>query len=126
MTAIGAVAAALLTAVSAMLVRECGGKLAALVSVTGGVVILLAVFPRVSSLVAELREITALGAEEWLPPILKIIAVGYAVEIGADICRDLGEAGAAARLELCGKLEIFLLALPSLLGLLELAVSLVR
>lgn len=126
MTVFGAVAAALLTAICAMLVRECGGKLAALISLTGGVVLLLAVFPRVTELVTEMRGIAALGADEWLAPILKIIAVGYAVEIGADICRDLGETGIAARLELCGKLEIFLLALPSFLGLLELAVSLVR
>ncbi len=126
MTVWGAVAAALLTAISAMLVRECGGRLAALVSLTGGVVILLAVFPRAAEIVSELRGLAALGADEWLAPILKIIAVGYAVEIGADICRELGEAGVAARLELCGKLEILLLALPSFLGLLELAVSLVR
>ena len=126
MTLFGAVAAACLTAISAMLVRECGGRLAALVSLTGGIVILLAVFPRVAALVSALRGISALGADEWLAPILKIIAVGYAVEVGADICRDLGEAGVAARLELCGKMEILLLALPSFLGLLELAVSLVR
>ena len=126
MTVLGAVAAAALTAISAMLVRECGGRLAPLVSLTGGVVILLSVFPRAAAAVSELRTIAALGSDEWLMPILKIIGVGYTVEIGADICRDLGEAGLASRLELCGKLEIFLLALPSFLGLLELATSLVR
>ena len=85
--------------------------------------LLLAALPRLTEAVGELRAVSALGADVWLAPILKIIAVGYAVEIGADICRDLGAPSVASRLELCGKIEIFVLALPSFLGLLELAVS---
>ena len=125
MTVWGAVGAAILAAICAMLVRECGGKLAPLISLTGATVLVLCTLPRMARAVQELSSIAALGADVWLAPILKIIAVGYAVEIGADICRDLGAASLASRLELCGKLEIFILALPSFLGLLELAVSLV-
>lgn len=118
-------AAALVIALSALVVRETGGRLGALVSLAGGVVLLLLFFPRLETLLTEIGSITAVGESEWLTPLLRIIAVGYTVEIGADICRELGEQGCAARLELCGRIEILLLAMPSFLALLSLAVSLV-
>lgn len=118
-------AAALVIALSTLVVRETGGRLGALVSLAGGVVLLLLFFPRLETLLTEIGSITAVGESEWLSPLLRIIAVGYTVEIGADICRELGEQGCAARLELCGRIEILLLAMPSFLALLSLAVSLV-
>ena len=118
-------AAALTASLSALLVRETGGRLGALVSLAGSVSLLLLLFPRLQSLLGEIGEIGSVGESEWLRPLLRILAVGYTVEIGADLCRDLGENGCAARLELCGRIEIFLLARPSFLALLELAVSLV-
>jgi stage III sporulation protein AD len=118
-------AAALVFAFSSLLVRETGGRLGALVSLAGGVTMLLLVFPRVEGLLSEIGTIGELGESEWLRPLLRIIALGYTVEIGADLCRELGEHGCASRLELCGKIEILLLAMPSFLALLSLAVSLV-
>ena len=126
MTVLGALGVALLTAVSALLVRECGGRLALPISLTGGIVLLLAALPRVEETVAVFSRLGALGGGEWISVILKILAVGYTVELGADICRDLGEPSLAARLEIFGRLEILALALPAILSLLELALSLVR
>ncbi len=126
MTVLSALGAALLAAISAMLVRECGGRLAVSVSLTGGIVLVLAALPRLAETVGVLSELCELGGGEWLSAILKILAVGYTVELGADICRDLGEPSLAARLELFGRLEILALALPAVLALLQLALSLVR
>lgn len=118
-------AAAVVIALSSLLVRESGGRLGALVSLAGGVTLLLLFFPRVELLLSEIGRIGSVGESEWLRPLLRMIAIGYTVEIGADLCRELGESGCAARLELCGRIEIFLLAMPSFLSLLSLAVSLV-
>jgi stage III sporulation protein AD len=126
MTPITAVGLALLTAVSAMLVRECGARLALPISLSGGVLLLLSALPKLESSIGVLRELGAVGGEEWLGNLLKILAVGYTVEIGADTCRELGEGGLASRLELFGRLEILSLAVPSLLAVLELGISLVR
>lgn len=126
MTVSAAIGVAILSAVSAMLVRECGGRLAVPVSMVGGIALLLAALPRMAEAVGALSELSELGAGSWLPAILKILAVGYTVELGADVCRELGEASLAARLELFGKLEILTLSLPALLALLRLALSLVR
>ena len=119
------VAAALVLSLSSLLVRESGGRLGALVSLAGGVTMLLLVFPRIELVLSEIGRIGSVGDSEWLRPTLKIIALGYTVEIGADLCRELGEFGCASRLELCGKIEILLLAMPSFLSLFSLAVSLV-
>ena len=118
-------AAALILALASLLVRETGGRLGALVSLTGGVTLLLLFFPRIGTLLSEIGSIGAVGESEWLRPLLRILTVGYTVEIGADLCRELGEPGCASRLELCGKIEILLLAMPSFTALLSLAVSLV-
>ncbi len=118
-------AAALVIALASLLVRETGGRLGTLVSLAGGVSLLLLFFPRIGALLSEIGRVGEVGESEWLRPLLRIIAVGYTVEIGADLCRELGETGCASRLELCGKIEIFLLAMPSFLALLSLAVSLV-
>ena len=125
MIALRVTAAALVFSLTSLLVRETGGRLGALVSLSGGVVLLLLFFPRIETLLSEIGSIGAVGESEWLRPLLRILAVGYTVEIGADLCRELGEPGCASRLELCGKIEIFLLAMPSFLSLLSLAVSLV-
>ena len=56
--------------------------------------------------------------------VLKVLGVGYLTEIGADVCRELGAESLAARLSLFGRMEIFLLSLPSLEKLFEAALSL--
>ena len=126
MTVATAIGVALLAAISAMLVRECGSRLAPMISLAGGTMLLTAALPRIGEALSLLSGLSELGGAEWLAPILKILAVGYTVELGADICRELGEGALASRLELLGRLELLALALPSLLALLELALSLVR
>ena len=125
MTVLRVAGAALLISLASLLVRETGGRLGALVSLAGGVTLLLFFFPRIGLLLSEIGRIGEVGESEWLRPLLRIIAVGYTVEIGADLCRELGEGGCASHLLPCGRIEILLLAMPSFLSLLSLAVSLV-
>ncbi len=123
-TILRAVAAALLVAVSAGLIRECGGRLAPLVSLGGGVVLLSLTLPRLASAVEGLSRIASLLDSTLLSSMLRILAVGYTVELGAELCRDLGEASCAAKLEACGRIEILCLSIPAILGVIELALSL--
>lgn len=52
--------------------------------------------------------------------ILKIIGTAYLVEFGSQICRDAGENSIAMKLELAGKVSIMVIAIPILLGLMDL------
>lgn len=51
--------------------------------------------------------------------ILKIIGVGYLTEYSAGICEDYGTSGIAKKLQLAGKIVIFLMALPILTNLID-------
>lgn len=62
---------------------------------------------------------TSLG--EWGGSVLKALGVALLVQICADICRDCGENGAAAGVELVGKLEIIILCLPMIKSIISTA-----
>ena len=66
----------------------------------------------VLSYVTELTEGTgALDGEAWTI-LLKALGVAFITETAASMCRDRGEGTLAGWVELAGKLEILLLALP--------------
>ncbi|MBQ3183740.1 MAG: hypothetical protein IJB57_08725 [Clostridia bacterium] len=55
--------------------------------------------------------------------MLKGLGVAYLSGIGADMCRDCGEAGLAGRIELAAKLEILVITFPLIKSLIELSES---
>ena len=99
------IAFALMLALSGQLLRESGAKYLPLLAAAGGALLLSVILPELGSLVGEVRELSALSAAApYLETVLRVLAVGYAAEIGADICRDLGDSSGASRLELAGKI----------------------
>ena len=116
---------ALLTSLAAMILKGQSGKIAPLVSLSGVLLLLLVFFRRIGGAVAvfcDLAESSALSP--YLETLLKVLACGYLTEIGAGVCRELGESGAATALECAGRGEILLLCLPDFLTLTKLALSL--
>lgn len=55
---------------------------------------------------------------------VKALGISYITYISAEICRDCGEGGMATKLELLGKLEIMLLALPLIKKVFSLGIGL--
>ena len=76
------------------------------------------------TLFARLGELETLSTYTTL--LLKALGVGYVVKIAGDVCRDLGAAETAAKIELCGKVELLLMAMPLLGELISLALALVE
>ena len=60
---------------------------------------------------------------DYFKVMLKGLGVAYLSCIGADMCRDCGEAGLAGRIELAAKLEILAIAFPLVKSLIELSES---
>lgn len=60
---------------------------------------------------------------DYFKVMLKGLGVSYLSCIGADMCRDCGEAGLAGRIELAAKLEILVIAFPLVKNLIELSES---
>ncbi len=91
-----------------------------------GVCLLTAAFAKFFPSIKYISEsIKATPFDKWGQTLLKALGVAIAVEITADICRDAGEQSLAHKLELVGKAELLLLALPLVRELLELAGGLV-
>lgn len=60
----------------------------------------------------------------YVGAIMKIIGAGYVFGIGADICRELGEAGIANGVLVAGRVEIFAITVPYLKQILDIGAEL--
>ncbi len=116
---------AVLAAVMVLSLRETGGRLAPLVTLAGGLTLLSFVFLRYREVLSSL---TALGGGEAVGEAIslgvRVVGLSAITEITAGVCRDLGEASLATKVEWCGRAEILVVSLPSLTRLLGLASSL--
>ena len=114
MNLLATVGIGILTAISALLLRECKSPLASLITLSAGIAILLSTLPRLSPLIAWVETLS-----NTLPAVVgetvgQVLAAGILTSIGAETCSELGAPSLGARLELFGKIEILLLALPLL------------
>ncbi len=114
----------LLGAVLFSLLRELKSPYAPYAAIAAGLLVLLSLFGKWESLSPLLDFFERAGLSEPVRLVLKVLGVGYLTEIGADVCRELGAESLASRLSLFGRMEIFLLSLPSLEKLFEAALSL--
>ena len=114
----------LLLAALSLLLRDAGAKLAPLVAVFGGVSLLIALLPRYRPIIELLSGLSADPLfSSSLSLGLRAVGLCVLVEITTGILRDMGEGGLAARIEWCGRLELVLLALPTVGELLSIAAS---
>ena len=113
---------ALLALSAVMIVGELKPKLSKLMAMCVGMSMLVAaaanLYPTVK-LIGGFVGDTPLAT--YSSTLLKARGVSLAVEICADLCRDAGEASLAARLEMIGKAELLLLALPLVTELADIA-----
>ena len=60
--------------------------------------------------------------KEYFPIIIKVLSIAYITEFAVALCQDAGEKAISSKLELAGKIAIFISAIPvfnSLLSLLN-------
>ena len=124
MTLLKLCGACLLVAALAMILRDAGARLAPLVGLAGGVAVLLVLLPRYRPILELLSGLTEDALFSSLLSLgLRAVALCVLIEVTAGILRDMGEGGLATRLEWCGRLELILLALPTVGELLSIASS---
>lgn len=63
--------------------------------------------------------------KEFFPILIKVLAVAYAADFVAQLCRDAGEKAISSKVELAGKVIIFYLSIPVLIGVLDLINSII-
>ncbi|GAX90904.1 stage III sporulation protein AD [Effusibacillus lacus] len=87
---------------------------AMLISLLTGVFLFAFMVPPIRLVFEEIQRL-ALQANvdlKLLGTILKIIAIAYIAEFGAQLVRDSGESGLASKIEFAGKILILVLAIP--------------
>ncbi|BCJ85927.1 stage III sporulation protein AD [Effusibacillus dendaii] len=87
---------------------------ALLISLLTGVFLFAFLAPPIRLIFQEIERL-ALQANvdlKLLGTILKIIAIAYIAEFGAQLVRDTGESGIASKIEFAGKILILVLAIP--------------
>ena len=118
------VALAVLAAALAFVLRALGAKGAPALTVAAGLAFVAYAVARYGEAIAAIREMAdRAGVSDGVGVVLRMIFVGILCAVAADICRDVGENTLATRVEVCGKAEILLLALPFLLELVNLALE---
>ena len=118
----------LLTAILAAVLKQQKGEYAFLTLLAGGVTVLLMVLEHLMQPLAVLQNaMIRYGIDTGVFGVaLKSLGIGYITEFIAGACRDSGQTSLAAKAELAGKCAIFLLILPLMLSVLELAVGLIQ
>lgn len=108
---------ALITALTAIFLKESRlGALSLLAVIAGGTIILIRLLPFLSNLVEgyeALSQTSGVGSY-YFGLILKIIGIAYICEFCAQICRDTSQSAVALKVELAAKVAILILALPVL------------
>lgn len=107
----------LFTAILALYLKETGFPTGALlVTICGGVILLMRLLPYFAELFDTITEIaTASGLHtDYLGLVLKVVGIAYVGEFAASVCRDAGESSIAKKMELGTKVIIIVMAMPLL------------
>jgi stage III sporulation protein AD len=118
---------ALLTTFAVLVLKPTKPEIAALVSIAGGILVLLMFVESLSGVIQNITAIvTRTGIKsEVFAALLKIIGIGYLTEFAAGICNDAGNGSMAQKVLLAGKVIILVLALPIINNLIEIVVGIV-
>lgn len=110
----------------ALLLRDQQPQLASVLALGAGVILLLWALPQIEQVKAALTRIASLGGLEtgYLQTMLKVLLIAYVTELAAQTCQDMGQGGLALKAALLGKMMIFAIAAPLMVGFVELILGL--
>ncbi|MDR1000542.1 MAG: stage III sporulation protein AD [Clostridiales bacterium] len=119
------VAVGIVSLILIIAIKKQSAEYALLISIMASVIIFFMLLPYLTQAVGLLENIAALvdSDNQYVGLILKIIAIAYIAEFGAQICADAGENAIASKIELGGKVMILITSTPILYGLISLVAS---
>jgi stage III sporulation protein AD len=118
---------ALVVTVLLIILRKERPEIAVVLGIAAAGVILGALMQKIGEvlLVFETLAVKAEVNQEYLKLAVKIVGLAYLAGFGAQICRDAGESGMAAKIELAGKIFILVLGIPVMAGILDLVLRVI-
>ncbi len=119
---------AVITAISALVLKNNKSELVPLCLTAGGIIMFLYAFDYLTESVEFIKSFTeGVGIDnEIIRIIFKIIGIGFLVELTASSVKELGFESVADKLVLCGKIIIFIVSVPILNSTYKIIVSLIN
>ena len=116
------VAVGIISVILIITMRKQNAEFALLISIMASIIIFFMIMPFLGQAVGLLKDIAGMMDTDnlYIGLILKIIAIAYIAEFGAQICTDAGESAVASKIELAGKVLILITSMPVLYGLVDL------
>jgi stage III sporulation protein AD len=117
----------LVATILAVILREQKPEIAVQVSIVTGLIIFVFVITKLNSVIEVLKYFASKTNIDLLyfTTILKVIAIAYITEFGAQVCRDAGESSIASKIEFGGKVLIMIMAIPILAALMDIITKLI-
>ncbi|HNR03472.1 MAG TPA: stage III sporulation protein AD [Bacillota bacterium] len=117
----------IIAALLAVVLKEEKPEMAFAISIVTGLVIFVFVITKLNSVMTVLKHFAAKANIDvlYFTTILKVIAIAYITEFGAQICRDAGEGAIAAKVEFAGKVLIMVIAIPILAALMDIMIKII-
>ena len=119
-------AVALVTVFAHILTKQTKPEIAILISIVGSVIIIIMAVDLLSSVISSFYKIFQTTGVETalLTPLIKIVAIGYIAEFGANICADAGANSVADKVLFVAKLIILVMAMPIITSIIDMVVAL--
>lgn len=104
----------IITAITALIIRQIKPEVSVIITITGGIIMILMLVESLTSIFSAFNSIVEKSGltAGLFTTILKIIGVGYLTEFSANLCQDAGVNSIADKILLGGKIVILVLALP--------------
>lgn len=108
------------------LVRRTKPEIGVVLAIACGAVILIMAVARAGELLALIRDLAVKAGVDagYTLLLLRVIAIAFATEFGAQVCRDAGEEAVARAVEITGKIMVLIVAVPVVKAVLEVLASL--
>lgn len=119
---------AVVTAVSAFILKSHKSELVPLCLTAGGIIIFLYAFDYLAESIQFIKNFTE-GAgidNQIIRTIFKVLGIGFIIEITAGSVKELGFEGVADKLILCGKIILFVVSIPILSGAYDVIITLIN
>lgn len=102
------------------LLKKNNPEFSLIITLATGMILLVLVLSSMTEAIIAFDTLISVGLDTGLfGGVLKIIGIGYLTEYGASICEDYGASSVGNKIQLGGKLTIFLMSLPIIRGLIE-------
>lgn len=113
---------ALTGVILAALMRTVNKDMTLYISLATSMIIIISVIGRLTEILSFIEGLydNVDYGREFLPIIMKILAVAYITDFTAQLCKDAGEGSLGSKVEFAGKVVIFYIAIPVLTAILQL------